>query len=119
MRLVLAGLLILESLVTAMRVADLLAALPGHDAVAVALILARGLCGAIQFTGGWLLTTRRPAASVIAGWALILTAALTTLDVGLQLAPSSIYPWWRWQVVCGYWVYALVANWYLRTQRTR
>ena len=99
--------MIIESIFNALYVAGLLRALAIYDAVAILLILARGLTGALQFTGGWTLMTRRPGAAFLARLALIVAAVLTTLDVGFNLAPTSVYPWWRWQVVIGYWIYAV------------
>ena len=108
MRFVLAAFLILESIFNALYVAGLLRALAIYDAVAILLIFARGMTGALQFTGGWTLMTRRPGAAVLARLALIAAAIVTTLDVGFNLAPTSVYPWWRWQVTIGYWIYALI-----------
>ena len=104
-----AFLLIAEALTGALRVAGLLPRLGGYDAVAVALILARGGLGVLQFTGGWLIATHRPQGRVIAGWALIGGAVLTPVDVGLGLAPTSIYPWYRWRFTIAYVAYALLA----------
>jgi len=115
----LAFLLIAESLFHARYVAGLLPVLAGYDVVAVVLIVARGLIAALQFMGGWTLATSRPAARPLASTALIAAAALTTLDVGLDLAPTSVYHWLRWQVTGGYWAYALAAAWYLRVPTPR
>ena len=38
-------------------------------------------------------------------------AVLTIFDVGLRLAPSSIYYWYRWQVTAAYGLYAVTAVW--------
>ena len=81
----------------------------GYDPVAKLLIVARGLVGALQFAGGWTLMARRPAGSVLARAALVAAAIVTTLDVGFDLAPMDVYPWWRWQVTAAYWLYAAVA----------
>lgn len=104
-----AFLLIAESLFGALRFAELLSQLRIYDAVAIALILARGLLGALQFVGGWQLANRRPAGPALARAALISGAVLTILDVGLNLAPTGIYYWYRWHVTAAYFVYAIVA----------
>ena len=65
--------------------------------------------GVLQFTGGWLLANRRPAGVVFARWALLAGAVLTIFDVGLQLAPTSVYHWYRWHVTVAYGVYAVAA----------
>jgi hypothetical protein len=93
----------------ALRVANLISQLGGYDAVAVSLILARGLLGALQFTGGWLLASRRPQGFVLAQWAFVGAALLTPLDVGMGLAPTSVYPWLRWRVTMAYDLYAIGA----------
>jgi hypothetical protein len=113
----LASFLIAESLFGGVRVAGLVPRLSGYDDVAVALILARGLLGAVQFMGGWLLATRRPQGFVLAQWAFVGAAAITPLDVGLGLAPTGVYAWLRWPVTLGYMAYALGAAAYLRRQR--
>ena len=97
----------------ALRLSSVLPQITFYDPVAIALIVARGLLGALQFTGGWLLSSHRPTGPVIARWALIAGAALTVLDVGFRLAPTSIYSWYRWQVTAVYIVYAAVGVWVL------
>lgn len=113
----LAFLLIAEALFGGVRVAGLLPRLPGYDVVAIALILARGLLGALQFTGGWLLATHRPQGPVIARSAFLGGALLTVFDVGLGLAPTSIYAWLRWQVTAVYAAYAIAAAIFLATRK--
>ena len=111
---IIAFLLIAESLFCALRVAELLPQLAAYDVVAVTLILARGLLGAAQFVSGWLLANRRPQGFAMAPYALVAGAALTCLDVGFNLAPTSVYYWLRWQVTGAYAVYAVGAALYLR-----
>ena len=108
-RFLLAALLVAESLARAVRLAALLPALAGYDATAVLLILAGGLVAALQFSSGWMLAARRPPAAVLARWAFLGAAIVITLTVGFGLAPTAVYPWWRWQVTGGYWAYAIVA----------
>lgn len=100
-----------------MRLAGLVPRLEGHDAVAVLLILLRGGLNTVQFAGGWLLARRRPQGPPIACAAFLAGACLTLFDVGLGLAPSSVYPWLRWQVTGAYCAYALAAAWFLRARR--
>ena len=106
---VIAFCLIAESMFGALRLSVLLAQLGIYDALAIALILARGALGVLQFTGGWLLANHRPAGALFARWALVGGAVLTIFDVGLQLAPTSIYHWYRWHVTGAYAVYAVAA----------
>lgn len=108
-----AFLLIAEALFGALRLSMLLPQLGIYDPVAIVLIFARGALGALQFAAGWLLANKRPAGPVIARWALVAGAVLTVFDVGLRLAPSSIYSWYRWQVTAAYAAYAAAAVWCL------
>ena len=109
----LAFLLIAEAMFGALRLSSLLPQISFYEPVAIALIVSRGFLGALQFTGGWLISTHRPAGPAIARWALIGGAALTVLDVGFGLAPTGIYSWYRWHVTIAYVVYAVVGVWVL------
>lgn len=110
----LASALIAESMFGALRVADLISRLGAYDAIAVALIIARGLLCALQFTGGWQLASRRPQGFSLAQLAFAGAALITPFDVGMGLAPTPVYAWLRWQVTIGYEVYALAALLLLR-----
>ncbi len=112
-RRVVAFLLIAEAMFGALRLSSLVGQMGIYDSLAVTIILGRGLLGALQFTGGWLLASNRPAGPAIARWALLAGAAITVLDVGLRLAPTTVYYWYRWQVTAVYAVYALSAAWWL------
>lgn len=107
------ALLIVEALWTVMRIASLLPTMAAYDPIAVALIAARALVGAVQLFSGWSLPSRRPQATVLARASLLASAILHTLEAGLQLAPSGIYVFWRGQFVAGYWAYATLATWML------
>src|SRR5262245_12491290 len=108
--------LIAEALFGALYLSNYLTYLAGYDPIAIALILLRGLLGAIQFAGGWMLANRRPTGAVLARWALIGGAILTILIVGFNLAPTSVYHWYRWQFCAAYCGYAALAIWTLRGQ---
>ena len=97
----------------ALRLSTLLAQIGIYDALAIALILVRAVVNILQFTGGWLLANRRPPGVVFARWALVVGAVLTIFDVGLQLAPTDIYYWYRWHVTLAYGLYAVAAIWCL------
>jgi hypothetical protein len=45
---------------------------------------------------------------------VLTSAVLTVFDVGLNLAPTMVYPWWRWQVTAGYLIYAAACIWALK-----
>ena len=112
----LASALIAESMFGALRVANLISQLGTYDSIAVTLILARGLLCALQFTGGWLLASRRPQGFALAPWAFVGAALITPFDVGMGLAPTPVYPWLRWQVTIGYEIYAILALLFLRAR---
>jgi hypothetical protein len=111
-----AFLLIAESLFGALYVSSLIAYVGSYDGVAIALILGRGLLGALQFIAGWLLANRRPAGSVLARFALVAGAVHVILSLGFNLAPTDIYYWYRWHVTAAYCAYALIAVLFLSYQ---
>ena len=65
--------------------------LGGYDLVALILILARGALGALQFTAGWLLATKRPQGFALGQAAFVAAAVLTVFDVGMGLAPTGVF----------------------------
>jgi len=103
---VIAFLLIAESLVGALNFTQLISQIGIYTPLTIALILLRAVVNAFLFAGGWTLANRRPQGPALARYALIASAVLTFLDVGLNLAPTMIYSWWRWQVTGGYLIYA-------------
>jgi hypothetical protein len=103
-----AFLLIAESLLTAARMTSMLSIISVYDGVALLLIVLRALLVPLQFAGGWFVASRRPQGPPLARAALVLGAVLTVFDVGLGLAPSPIYPWWRWQATLAYAIYAVL-----------
>ena len=114
MRQLLALLLVLEGIATPIWIARLLPSLAAYDALVLVVIVARLVTAAGLFMGGWLLTNQRPAAAPIARAALLVSAVLTTMEIGFRMAPSNLDPTFRWPVVALYWVYALGVSWYLR-----
>jgi hypothetical protein len=84
--------LIFEAMFAGLYVANLIPQIGIYHAIAIALIVARGLLGAVQFVGGWLIATHRPQGATLAQWGLAGGAIVTILGVGFDLAPSSIYP---------------------------
>ena len=103
-----AFLLIAESLLTAARIASILSVIAVYDGVALLLIVLRALLAPLQFAGGWFVASRRPQGAPLARAALVLGALLTVFDVGMGLAPSPVYPWWRWQATLAYAIYASI-----------
>jgi hypothetical protein len=111
-----AFLLILESMLSAFHFANLLSFLAVHDGIALALIVARVLLAALQFSAGWMIASRRPQGYALGPWALAAGALLTPFDVGLNLAPTMVEQWWRTEVTIGYALYAIVGIYILITQ---
>jgi len=97
-------------------ITNLIGQLQIYDAIALALIFLRGLIGAVQFAGGWLLATHRPQGALFAQWGLAGGAIVTILGVGFDLAPTSIYHWLRWQATGVYCLYALASIVLLRAR---
>jgi hypothetical protein len=114
MRRVVALLLIAEGVWTLMWLTQLLSSLGWRDKSSVALILARGVVGAMQLTTGWGLAGKRPSALPLARWVLLVSAVLFTVEIGWRLTPTDLDPTYRWPLVVAYWVYALVAFLFLR-----
>jgi hypothetical protein len=112
-----AFLLIAEAMLSAFHFANLLPFLSGHDAIAIALILVRVLLAALQFSAGWMVGSRRPQGYVLGQWALAAGALLTPFDVGLNLAPTLVEPWWRTEITVGYVLYAALGIWILRRNK--
>jgi hypothetical protein len=108
-RRLLAALLVAEAAWWALAFVALVPALPGHDASVVLVIVARAAVVVVTGAAGGALWSGRPPAPPLATAAWSLSAALTVADVGLQLAPTPVYPWWRWHVVTAYLAFALVA----------
>lgn len=108
-----AFLLIIDALLTGVWLANLLPVLGAYDLVVIGLLIARGLTAAALFMGGWLLLGNRPAATAIARGALLVSAALITIEIGFRLSPSNLDPTFTWPFVVLYWLYALVVRWYL------
>ena len=107
-------LLTAEGVWTLVWLTQLLSSLGWRDKFSVALILARGVVGAMQLTTGWGLGSRRPSALALARWVVLVSAVLLTIEIGWRLTPTDIDPTYRWPMVVAYWVYALVAILFVR-----
>ena len=103
-----AFLLIAESLLTAARMASMLSVLAVYDGIALLLLVLRATLMPLQFAGGWFVASNRPQGPPLAVAALAGGAVLTVFDVGLGLAPSPVYPWWRLHATVAYAIYALI-----------
>jgi uncharacterized membrane protein len=111
---VIAFLLLAESLVGALNFTQLLSQIGIYTPLTIALILLRAVVNAFLFVGGWTLANHRPQGPALARYALIASAVLTVFDVGLNLAPTMVYPWWRWEITGAYSIYAATCTWALK-----
>ena len=96
-------------------VAWLAGVIPGVGAVdvtAFGLVAVRGLVGSVEAIAAWLLVRNEPTARPLSIVAVIGAASVTTLIVGLGLAPSDVPPGARGYVVAVYWLIAAVAIYY-------
>jgi hypothetical protein len=75
--------------------------------VAVTLMALRFLVALLQFTAAWGLFNRHPLGGVLGLWSFLASAGLLTLELGLRLAPTSLFPTYRWPAVLLYWIYAV------------
>jgi hypothetical protein len=115
-RWVIAALLALEGLSTGVAVVSRVQALAIYPPLTVALILARAGIGIAQFGSAWMLVTNQDAGRVFARVVLLTSACLVTLELGLDLAPSNLFPAYHRPAVIAYWIYALAAAVSLRTR---
>ena len=110
-----AFLLIAEGLLEALWLANVVPVIAAHGPLTVVLLIARGLVAAALLMSGWqILGSRLPAAAIARG-ALIASAVLITLEIGMRLSPSNLDPTFRWPVVVAYWGYAIVLRRVLRS----
>jgi hypothetical protein len=111
--------LIAESLFGALNFTQLISQIAIYAPLTIGLILLRAVVNAFLFVGGWTLANRRPQGPALARYALAASAVLTLFDLGFNLAPTMVYPWWRWQVTGGYLVYAATCIWALKDTEYR
>jgi hypothetical protein len=87
----------------------LVPALGVYPSVTVAMIGMRGALGVLQFASGWMLIRNSGPGRPPAYLSLLASAALITLELGFDLAPSNLFHTYHWPVVIAYWIYALTA----------
>ena len=118
-RVLLCGCLMVEGASTALWMASRLSMLAAYGGLTLALMLARGLMGALQLTTGSLLWRRAPAGEKIAPAVFLTSAVLYALELGLRLRPSSVYPGARWILVGSYAAYAVTCAVLVRYPKPR
>jgi hypothetical protein len=104
-----------ESLLTAFWVARLVPALSIYPWSVTVVVACRALVAAVQFSASLMLRRRHAAGRLFARTALLASALLLAIELGARVAPSNLFPSYRWPVIVGYAVYALLATWLLRT----
>ena len=107
----------LEGLGSGVRFTQVVPLFAAYRPLTIGMLVLRALVGVLQFAGGWTLNGRRPVGRAIARSSLVASAVLTTLELGFRLAPTSLFPSYRWPVVAIYWLYALAGVWILREPR--
>ena len=103
-----------EGFSSGVRATRFLGLLPVYPPETIGLIAIRVVVGVLEFASGWMLMGRRPFGRTLAIVSLLASAGLGTLEVGFNLAPTRIFPAYRWPTVIGYWAYAIAAVWAIR-----
>ena len=109
-----AFLLIAEGLLDVLWLANIVPVIAAHGPLTIVLLIARSLVAAALLMSGWLILGGRPPAGAIARGALLASALLMTLEIGLRLAPSNLDPTFGWPLVIVYWIYTIALRWYLK-----
>ncbi len=103
---------VLDAADTAAWLASVIPETATLDGRALGLLVARGLVASVEAIAAWLLVRNAPTARPLAAVAVIGAATLTTLIVGLGLAPSDVPPGARGFLVAMYWLIAAAAIYY-------
>jgi xanthine/uracil permease len=101
--------LLLEGLATGVRAATRIPVLIFYPPLTLGIVLVRVGVALAQFTSGWMLINERPAGPVFGQLTYAASALLVTVEIGLGLAPTSLFPAYRWPAVALYWLYAAAA----------
>ena len=107
MRLLMAVLLLGEAGLTAVWLSGQLSVLGIYGSVELLMTGLRAVVAALLCAAGFMWIRGRTSAPAFTCVALLSSAVLLTLTLGLGLAPTSVFPAFRWPVVMGYWTYAL------------
>jgi hypothetical protein len=99
--------LALDGVDTVVWIGGVIPEVHGLGGLALALVISRGLVGSIEGTSAWLRLRGERPARVLSIVGLVGAAILTTLIVGLGLAPSDTPPGTREIVVAVYWAAAV------------
>jgi hypothetical protein len=116
MRILIGVLLALEGLSTGVATISRVQSFAVYPAAIDALFALRGVVGVLQFASGWMLVRNAGPGRPFARVALLASACLLTLELGFALAPTSVFPTFRWPVVVAYWIYAIASTLLLRVK---
>jgi hypothetical protein len=105
---VVAILLMLEGLASGIRLTRFVPILAIYSWSTAAFLAVRGAVGVLEFASGLMIVQRRRVGLTLGCASLLLSAALATAEIGFGLVPTSIFPTYRWPLVFGYWIYALI-----------
>jgi hypothetical protein len=117
LRNLIAVLLTLEGLSSALRAVIRLPALMVYPPLTISFLAARFIVAVQQFGAGWMVIGGRPPGPSFARVALAQSAVLVTFELGFGLAPTSLFPAYRWWAVGVYWIYALIGILVFRPER--
>ena len=111
---VLAILLLFDGLTSGALASQYVSTISVRGAVFDLTLVARVVVSGLSVVCGWLILRRRPQGVALAPLALMASAALTTVEVGLDVLPPMLSPAWRWPAIAAAWIYALGWSWYVR-----
>jgi hypothetical protein len=100
--------LLVEGLSTGVRVTARLPVLPAYPWLTILLTVLRVAVALQQFTAGWMVLGDRPPGARLARWAYAESTMLLSLELGFRLAPSNIFPAYRWWFVGLYAMYSVI-----------
>ena len=102
-------LLALEALNALLWASRIVSAAAAYDAVVLVMVALRVAVAALQLVSARLLSTRALPGVTLSRLAVILSAGLLVLELGVRLSPSSVLPGLRLPIVVGYALYAAAA----------
>jgi hypothetical protein len=107
-------LLVVEGLASALRATTRLSAFMVYPGAAVFFMALRLVVAVEQFTAGWMAMDGRPFARTFAPWVYLQSAVLVTFELGFRMAPTNLFPAYRWWAVALYWIYAVAGMYSFR-----
>lgn len=106
--------LVVEAIGSVSWIARILSVVAIYDAPVLAMVGLRSLITALQFVAAARLWQGADAGPTLAQAAFVGSAVLLALEIGFDLAPSSVIPGLEWPIVGAYALYAALAIGLLR-----